>query len=198
MAFSIVKRGGAPAGSLTFQIGGTSYTIDDASNNVISVATPAEAAELSLHPFLQFQGGTATTYVPPSTGDSRELAYAEFTSNIINMVNTTYATSSIPLQVAFTVAKRPVYCHFHCPFLVVQTATVADFAFTDAAYSVYGSIEEYQGVNFTEGPFEMWRRFATPGNYSVRVAAKTTNASNSFGVNAGGAINPCFLHAVEF
>lgn len=199
MAFTFVKKGGAPSGAINITIGGTSYLIDDASNTTISETDATKAASLAQHPMLLSTGGTPGTYVPTRTGISQELAYSEMTASLANQVNTSALTSPLPLQVTFTVGTRPVYCHFFCPQVILTAATVLNVAFTDALLSAIGGAAIFAGVAFAEPvPLNMWKRFSTPGNYTVRVATWESGGAYSFGAGSGGAgLLPAFLRVVE-
>lgn len=64
--FTFVKKSGAPAGTINFQIGNDNWLIDDSANLTIVTTDPLRAGDLNRQPFLTLQGVTGTVTPPPT------------------------------------------------------------------------------------------------------------------------------------
>lgn len=200
MAYTFVKRVGAPAGAINISIAGGTYLIDDVSNTIITESDVQKAANLASHPMLSPTGGTPGVYTPNRTGTSQELAYQEMTTPLTPS-NTTAATSTMPHNITFTVAGRPVYVHLFSPdvYPSLQPQSI-NFGIMDGSNTMMGLVTISPQVAVGQCPVNVWRRFGTPGTYNIKAFAYSSSA-NVYTVQAGTGVGvayaPCFLRAVE-
>lgn len=182
MAFSVVKRVGAPSGSISISIGNSTYLIDDGANSVISANTPAELADLLRHPYLQLQGGAATPYVPPTPSGRGELGYVEATSSFQTTNDDVYRDVTGLSLPQIQVAALPVMLEVYSPRFYGGTAAATGRVrvVNSAGTVAYIHVAHAPVAAFGMTPFRAIRRLSlTPGTYDFKVQVLSASGTNT-------------------